>query len=64
MKTLGKITWQFSQPDRNCTCIICNGSQVEFIAHINNFQLPVCLECSKLDETELMNRMKGGLNEN
>ena len=62
MKTLEKIKWRFFRPDKNCPCIACNKNQSEFRAHIGDFTLPVCLECSELPETALMKSIKGGKN--
>ena len=60
MKTITEIKWK--QPVHNCKCVVCNAGQAEFVAHIVGFELPVCLSCSYLDETELMKAIKGGQN--
>ena len=59
---LTRIEWRFYRPDKNCRCIYCNTRQAEFEAKFGDYELPVCRECSELDETELMKAINGGQN--
>lgn len=59
--TLTKIKWKY--PDHNCLCVVCNIRQAVFIAHIDNWNLPVCLDCSKLNAKEMLKKSIGGENE-
>lgn len=57
MKIIKKIDWKF--PDHNCLCVLCNVQQAAFIIHYGGWNLPVCLECSELDENKLSEKVRG-----
>lgn len=63
---LEKIQWKFASlagENMSLSCAVCDGGQAVYLADIKvkevEFNLPVCEDCSKLDETELLKRVNG-----
>jgi hypothetical protein len=50
---LEKIEWKFAAIPTNLNCCICKKS-AGHLAIIGNFRVPVCLECGKLEQKELL----------
>jgi len=61
-KTVEKITWEFDRPDHNCKCL-CGCGQAGYLVKFGNWEFPVCLSCSYLDEEEILKYVtRGGQN--
>jgi hypothetical protein len=63
MKTIEKITWLFINPTPELRCMIC-GKPADKLVKIDlpdfpdMFRIPACPDCGKLDEAELIKRIK------
>jgi hypothetical protein len=55
---LEKIEWKFPAIPPKLNCCICK-KPAGHLAIIGNFRVPVCLECGKLEQGELLRRAVG-----